>query len=313
MHNDKGTIMIQRFTQLFPLWAILFSLFAWWQPQWLVAGKPAIVPLLMLIMFGMGLSLSWDDFRRALKQPGVIGLGVVMQYSLMPLIAFLIGHLLQLPAEILAGLVLVGACPGGTASNVIAYLARANVALSVAITFASTLVAVIATPLLTWLYLGERIPVPVSGMLISLVQIVVIPVVAGCLLNTFLQRHLAPARELFPLISVAAIVLVIGIIVALNTTRISEAGLLVVAAVILHNGLGLLSGYGIARLLRLDKITARTLAIEVGMQNSGLGVALAIKHFTPLAALPGALFSVWHNLSGSLLAALWRKQVNSEQ
>lgn len=305
--------MIQRLTQLFPLWAILFSLFAWWQPQWLVAGKPAIVPLLMLIMFGMGLSLSWDDFRRALKQPGVIGLGVVMQYSLMPLIAFIIGHLLQLPAEILAGLVLVGACPGGTASNVIAYLARANVALSVAITFASTLVAVIATPLLTWLYLGERIPVPVSGMLISLVQIVVIPVVAGCLLNTFLQRQLAPARELFPLISVAAIVLVIGIIVALNTTRISEAGLLVVAAVILHNGLGLLSGYGIARLLRLDKITARTLAIEVGMQNSGLGVALAIKHFTPLAALPGALFSVWHNLSGSLLAALWRKQVNSEQ
>ncbi len=305
--------MIQRLTQLFPLWAILFSLFAWWQPQWLVAGKPAIVPLLMLIMFGMGLSLSWDDFRRALKQPGVIGLGVVMQYSLMPLIAFIIGHLLQLPAEILAGLVLVGACPGGTASNVIAYLARANVALSVAITFASTLVAVIATPLLTWLYLGERIPVPVSGMLISLVQIVVIPVVAGCLLNTFLQRQLAPDRELFPLISVAAIVLVIGIIVALNATRISEAGLLVVAAVILHNGLGLLSGYGIARLLRLDKITARTLAIEVGMQNSGLGVALAIKHFTPLAALPGALFSVWHNLSGSLLASLWRKQVNSEQ
>ncbi len=232
----------------------------------------------------------------------------------MPLIAFVIGHLLQLPAEVLAGLVLVGACPGGTASNVIAYLARANVALSVAITFASTLVAVIATPLLTWLYLGERIPVPVSGMLMSLVQIVVVPVVAGCALNTLLQRRLAPMRELFPLISVAAIVLVIGIIVALNASRIGEAGLLVIIAVVLHNGLGLLSGYGIARLLRLDKITARTLAIEVGMQNSGLGVALAIKHFTPLAALPGALFSVWHNLSGSMLATVWQKKtVNSEQ
>ncbi len=305
--------MIQRLTQLFPLWALLFSLLAWWQPQWLVGGKPAIVPLLMLIMFGMGLSLTWADFQGVLKRPALIGLGVVLQYALMPLLAFLIGSAMQLPTELLAGLVLVGACPGGTASNVIAYLARANVALSVAITFASTLVAVVATPLLTWLYLGERIAVPVSGMLLSLVQIVVVPVVLGCLLNTFLQRQLTPIRELFPLVSVAAIVLVIGIIVALNAGRISEAGLLVVIAVMLHNGLGLLSGYGIARLLRLDTVTARTLAIEVGMQNSGLGVALAIKHFTPLAALPGALFSVWHNLSGSLLATVWHKQSNSEQ
>lgn len=304
--------MIQRLTQLFPLWAVLFSLFAGWQPQWLTAGKPAIVPLLMLIMFGMGLSLTWSDFQQALKRPAIIGLGVLLQYTLMPLLAFVVGRLLALPPELLAGLVLVGACPGGTASNVIAYLARANVALSVAITFASTLIAVIATPLLTWLYLGERIPVPFSGMFMSLIQIVVIPVVAGCLLNTFLQRQLAPARELFPLISVAAIVLVIGIIVALNAERISEAGLLVVAAVMLHNGFGLVSGYGVARLLRLDKVTARTLAIEVGMQNSGLGVALAIKHFTPLAALPGALFSVWHNLSGSLLASYWQRHQGSE-
>lgn len=302
--------MIQRLTQLFPLWALLFSLLAWWQPQWLVGGKPAIVPLLMLIMFGMGLSLTWADFQGVLKRPALIGLGVVLQYALMPLLAFLIGSAMQLPTELLAGLVLVGACPGGTASNVIAYLARANVALSVAITFASTLVAVVATPLLTWLYLGERIAVPVSGMLISLVQIVVVPVVLGCLLNTFLQRQLTPIRELFPLVSVAAIVLVIGIIVALNAGRISEAGLLVVIAVMLHNGLGLLSGYSIARLLRLDTVTARTLAIEVGMQNSGLGVALAIKHFTPLAALPGALFSVWHNLSGSLLATVWQRRSN---
>jgi len=299
--------MIHRLTQLFPLWALLFSLLAYWQPQWLVAGKPAIVPLLMLIMFGMGLSLSWEDFRRVFKRPRVIVLGVVLQYSLMPLIAWGIGTALQLPQALLIGLVLVGACPGGTASNVIAYLARANVALSVAITFASTLVAVIATPLLTWLYLGERIPVPVTGLLLSLIQIVVIPVVAGCTLNTFLHRQLTPARAIFPLVSVAAIVIVIGIIVALNQGNIAEAGMAVFMAVMLHNALGLVGGYGIARLLRLDPQTARTLAIEVGMQNSGLGVALAIKHFTPLAALPGALFSVWHNLSGSLLASFWRR------
>lgn len=305
--------MIPRLTQLFPLWALVFSLLAWWQPQWLVAGKPAIVPLLMLIMFGMGLTLRWDDFRQVFKRPGVIALGVALQYSLMPLLAWTIGRALQLPKELLIGLVVVGACPGGTASNVIAYLARANVALSVSITLVSTLIAVIATPLLTWCYLGERIPVPVEGMLVSLLQIVVIPVVAGSALNTFFPRQLATARELFPLLSVIAIVVVIGIIVALNQSRMAEAGIAVFVAVALHNALGLAGGYGIARLLRQDKVTARTLAIEVGMQNSGLGVALAVKHFTPLAALPGALFSVWHNLSGSLLAALWRKQVNSEQ
>ena len=295
--------MIPRLTQLFPLWALVFSLLAWWQPQWLVAGKPAIVPLLMLIMFGMGLTLRWDDFRQVFKRPGVIALGVALQYSLMPLLAWTIGRALQLPQELLIGLVVVGACPGGTASNVIAYLARANVALSVSITLVSTLIAVIATPLLTWCYLGERIPVPVEGMLVSLLQIVVIPVVAGSALNTFFPRQLATARELFPLLSVIAIVVVIGIIVALNQSRMAEAGIAVFVAVALHNALGLAGGYGIARLLRQDKVTARTLAIEVGMQNSGLGVALAVKHFTPLAALPGALFSVWHNLSGSLLAA----------
>ncbi|MCG8440050.1 MAG: bile acid:sodium symporter family protein [Pseudomonadales bacterium] len=300
--------MIQRLTQLFPLWALVFSLLAWWQPQWLVAGKPAIVPLLMLIMFGMGLTLRWDDFRQVFKRPGVIALGVALQYSLMPLLAWTIGRALQLPQELLIGLVVVGACPGGTASNVIAYLARANVALSVSITLTSTLIAVIATPLLTWCYLGERIPVPVEGMLVSLLQIVVIPVVAGSALNTFFPRQLATARELFPLLSVIAIVVVIGIIVALNQSRMAEAGIAVFVAVALHNALGLAGGYGIARLLRQDKVTARTLAIEVGMQNSGLGVALAVKHFTPLAALPGALFSVWHNLSGSLLAAIWQKR-----
>jgi len=300
--------MLNRATQLFPLWALLFSLLAYWQPALLVGGKDAIVLLLMLIMFGMGLSLTWEDFQRVLRQPGIIGLGLLLQYSLMPLLAFAIGIALQLPQELLVGLVLVGACPGGTASNVIAYLARADVALSVAITFASTLVAVVATPLLTWLYLGERIPVPIDGMLISLLQIVLLPVTVGCFLNTRFARQLAPLRDVFPLVSVAAIVVVIGIIVALNQGRIAQAGIAIFIAVVAHNGLGLASGYGIARLLRLDKKRARTLAIEVGMQNSGLGVALAVKHFSAMAALPGALFSVWHNLSGSLLAAIWRRK-----
>ncbi|MDX1805176.1 MAG: bile acid:sodium symporter family protein [Alcanivorax sp.] len=300
--------MLNRLTQLFPLWALLFSALAYWQPAWLASQKSAIVPLLMVIMFGMGMTLSWQDFRRVLKSPRVIGLGVLLQYTLMPLLAYLIARLLGLPQELLVGLLLVGTCPGGTASNVIAFLARADVALSVTVTFASTLLAVVATPLLTWLYLGERIAVPVLAMLLSLVQIVVLPVVSGCLINTFFHRRLAAVRHVFPLISVLAIVWVIGIIVALNQGRIADAGLLVLVAVVLHNGLGMLGGYSGARLMRLDRQQARTLAIEVGMQNSGLAVALAVKHFSALAALPGALFSIWHNLSGSLLAAFWQKR-----
>lgn len=300
--------MSQRLTQLFPLWALLFSLLAYWQPQLLTGGKAAIVPLLMLIMFAMGLSLTWQDVRQVLEKPGIIGLGVLLQYSLMPLLAFVVATLLQLPQELLVGLVLVGACPGGTASNVIAYLARANVTLSVAITFASTLVAVLATPLLTGLYLGERIPVPVDGMLLSLLQIVMLPVVLGCALNTLAPSRITPLRPVLPLVSVTAIVVVIGIIVALNQSHLAQAGPAVLVAVVAHNSLGLAGGYGLARLFRLDKHTAKTLAIEVGMQNSGLGVALAVKHFTALAALPGALFSIWHNLAGSLLAAVWRRQ-----
>ncbi|EKF76046.1 Na+ symporter family protein [Alcanivorax hongdengensis A-11-3] len=305
---DKTDIMLNRLTQLFPLWALLFSALAYWQPALLTDQKGAIVPLLMVIMFGMGMTLTGEDFLRVIKAPKVIGLGVVLQYTLMPLLAFGIGQLLDLPRELLVGLVLVGACPGGTASNVIAFLARADVALSVTVTFASTLIAVLATPLLTWLYLGERIPVPVGGMLLSLAQIVLLPVVGGCLINSVFHRQLTPLRNLFPLVSVAAIVWVIGIIVALNQGRIADAGLLVFVAVVLHNGLGMLGGYTGARLMRLNRQQARTLAIEVGMQNSGLAVALAVKHFSTLAALPGALFSIWHNLSGSMLAALWQRK-----
>ena len=226
----------------------------------------------------------------------------------MPLAAFLVGHLLRLPEPLLIGLVIVGCCPGGTASNVIAYLARADVALSISLTFVTTFAAVLLTPMLVWLYLGESVPVPVAGMLFSLIKIVFLPVAAGVALNTLFGRPLVAVKDVFPLISVAAIVLVIAIIVALNHARIADSGALVALAVVLHNFIGLGLGYLRARLLRLPTVTARTVAIEVGMQNSGLGVALALQYFSTLSALPGALFSIWHNLSGSLLAAWWRKR-----
>ena len=295
-------------TTLFPLWALVFALLALWQPEWFAGAKSWIVPLLGVVMFGMGMTLTWGDFAAVLRRPRRIGLGVGLQYLIMPLAAWGIALGLGLPAELTAGLVLVGASPGGTASNVVCFLARGDVALSITLTTASTLLAIVATPLLTWLYVGKQVPVPVLDMLVSIFKIVLLPVTLGVLVNSFFGRRLALVKHLFPLMSVVAIVVIIAIVVALNRSNIANTGWLVAAAVILHNGCGLAAGYGVGMLATRDEKIARTLAIEVGMQNSGLAVALAVKYFSAAAALPGALFSIWHNLSGSLLAALWSRR-----
>jgi len=297
---------------LFPVAAVVISLFALVKPESLYDFKAAIIPLLGLIMFGMGVTLSVDDFRRVLVQPKIIGIGLLLQYSLMPLLAWILSHLLQLPVPLMAGLVLVGACPGGTASNVICYLARGNVALSITITALSTMLAVVITPLLTWLYLGEKIYVPVGAMMISIFKIIVIPVSLGVLVNHFLGQRFVNLKQSLPVLSMAAIVFIIGIIVALNHEKIETMILSVVVAVILHNLCGLYLGYSLSKLLGYDNVICKTIAIEVGMQNSGLGVALASKYFVPAAALPGAIFSIWHNLSGAILASIWARE-NSEK
>lgn len=295
-------------TQLLPAWAIALSLLAWLHPDLFVTARGAIVPLLGVVMFGMGLTLTPANFAEVLGRPGVVGLGVTLQYVVMPLAAWLIGHSLDLPPALLAGLVLVGACPGGTASNVICYLARGDVALSITLTTVSTLLAVILTPALTWLYVGQTVPVPVVAMLWSVFKIVLLPVAGGVLVNRVARGRLERLQHIFPLVSVAAIVFIIAVIVALNRDNLGSVGVTVATAVVLHNLVGLTAGYGVSRLLVCDRRTARTLAIEVGMQNSGLGVALAVKYFSAAAAVPGALFSVWHNLSGSLLAGWWSRR-----
>ena len=208
----------------------------------------------------------------------------------------------------MTGMVLVGATSGGTASNVICYLARGDVALSVSLTLTSTLLAVIATPFLTWLYVGQSIPVDVQAMMLGIGKMVIVPLSLGVLLNSLFQRLVRRLMPYLPLASVIAIAWIIAIIVALNHSSVVQLGIVLAFAVIIHNILGLLSGYYIATVLGYDETVARTLAIEVGMQNSGLSVALALKYFTPLAALPGAVFSIWHNLSGALLASLWQKK-----
>ncbi len=292
----------------FPLLAILVSIFALRYPYYLVDYQVGIIPLLGIIMFAMGMTLSLDDFRRVVKSPRVIGLGLLLQYGLMPLLAFGIAMLLNLPAALMVGLVLIGSCPGGTASNVICYLGQGDVALSITLTAVSTLLAVLLTPLLTWLYIGQEVPVPVLGMMLTVFKIIILPVSLGIIVNRYCEDYLSRLKQLLPLISVLAIVFIIGIIVALNAHQLPQLAAPLVMAVILHNGAGLACGYAIAKCMGYDEKVCRTLAIEVGMQNSGLAVALAAKYFTAIATLPGAFFSIWHNISGSLLAAYWTRK-----
>ncbi|MFD2110602.1 bile acid:sodium symporter family protein [Thiorhodococcus fuscus] len=295
-------------TGLFPFWALLGVGCATLFPEWFVGAKPAIVPLLGLVMFGMGATLDSSGFARVVRRPRGVLIGLALQYGVMPLAGWSIGIAFGFPPELLVGFVLLGASPGGTASNVICYLARGDVALSITLTTASTLLAVVLTPALTWLYVGERVPVPALDMLWSIAEIILLPVAAGLLVRRWLGPRIAPVERVFPSISVGAIVLIIAIIVALNRNHLAEVGLVVAFAVVLHNAIGLAVGYWMARVLREDAQSARTIAIEVGMQNSGLAVALAIKYFSAASALPGAIFSIWHNLSGSLLAAWWSRR-----
>ena len=300
--------ILKKFTSLFPLWAVLLSAVAYLFPQYFAPHQGLIVPFLSLIMLGMGVTLSVDSFLAVFKRPGVVFLGTLMQYTIMPLAAWIVCLILKLPADLAAGVILLGCCPGGTASNVITYLAKGDVALSIVLTSVSTLLAFLATPFLTWFFIGQTVEVDVVGMLTSVVNIVVIPVVLGLLISYFFEKQIKSVKEIFPAISAAAIVIIIAIIIGTNSENLVQSGPLVLLAVILHNGFGLAGGYWISKALKLSEIEARTIAIEVGMQNSGLSVALAIKHFTPIAALPGAIFSIWHNLSGAFLAGYWSKK-----
>lgn len=300
--------MIQWVTKLFPLWAILLSITACFFPEPLSRLKSAIVPLLTVVMFGMGMTLKWSNFKDVVKSPAILIIGVLLQYMIMPLSAFLISIFMGLSPEYTVGMVLVGSSAGGTASNVICYLAKGDVALSISLTMASTLIAIAAMPAFSMLYLHKIIAVPLLKMLYSIVQIVIIPVIAGTTLNTFLGSRLRRFSDVFPFVSTVAIVIIIAIIAGLNQPKIKDIGMLIVVSVMLHNFTGLLCGYWVPKLLGYNEQTCKTISIEVGMQNSGLSVALAVKFFSVAAAIPGAIFSIWHNLSGSVLAAYWSKK-----
>lgn len=293
---------------LFPLLILAGGLIAILTPESFTGLGPFVNPLLGVIMFGMGLTLTPVDFAIIGKHPVPVVIGVLAQYLLMPLLGWGISMALGLPPALAAGVILVGCCPGGTASNVVAYLARGDVALSVAMTSVSTLLAPFLTPLLTLWLAGQYLPVDATAIGRSILQIVLLPVIVGLLVRFFLPRLVVRLLPALPWISVAAITVVVIAVVSGSAAIIFSAGLLVLAAVVLHNVLGYAVGYGAARLFRLPTAARRTTAIEVGMQNSGLAAGLARTYLTPEAALPGAIFSVWHNVSGAVLAAFWRRR-----
>lgn len=292
----------------FAIWVILFAILAFIFPGGFAWIADYISWLLGIIMFGMGLTLTLDDFKSIGKQPKSVLIGVVAQYTIMPLLAFGLATAFQLPAEVAVGVILVGCCPGGTASNVMTFLAKGNTALSVAVTAVSTLLAPILTPSLILLLASKWLPVSAGEMFISIVQVVLIPIILGLVVRLLFSKQVDKATEALPLVSVVGIVAVASAVVAVNTENIAKTGLLIFSIVVLHNVLGLLIGYLLAKVFKLDFSDQKAISIEVGMQNSGLGSQLAIKHFEPITAVPSAIFSVWHNISGPLLATWWGKR-----
>mgnify|MGYP002622976884 CR=1 FL=1 len=269
-----------------------------------------INPLLGVIMFGMGLTLRAEDLRIVFARPKGVLIGCGAQFMVMPTLAWGLCKILNLPTDIAIGVILVGCCPGGTASNVITYLAGGDLALSVGMTAVSTLLAPILTPLLTWLLAGAYVGVDAWGMLKSILMIVVAPIACGLLVQRYLPKLTRAASVYLPALSSMVIAVVVWIIVSHNAETLRMAGALVVLSVILHNVCGLLLGYGVAHAAKLSKKERIAMSVEVGMQNSGLASSLSVSHFAmyPMAAVPGAVFSVWHNISGAIVARIMHKK-----
>ncbi len=291
----------------FAIWVLLFAGLAYIAPghfKWIAAY---VVPLLGIVMFGMGLTLSRSDFREVFTRPWEVAIGVVCHFAIMPGLAWLLTTVFHLPPEIAVGVILVGCCPGGTASNVMTFLARGDLALSVAITSVTTLLAPVVTPALVYLLASQWVQVSAAAMFWSIVQVVILPIALGVLAQWALgEERVKAGVQVLPLVSVVAIVAIVAAVVAGTQEKLASVGWTVLVVVMLHNCLGLLLGYVLGRVFGLELPKRKTLSIEVGMQNSALGVALATAHFSPLAAIPSAIFSVWHNISGPIVATWFR-------
>ena len=270
--------------------------------------------LLGIVMFGMGMTLKLSDFKVVFTKPKAVITGILSQFIIMPLLAFLLVKIFILDPALAVGVILVGSCPGGTSSNVMTYLAKGDVALSVGMTACTTILAPVVTPALVLLLGGATINVSYVSMLMSIVQVVLVPIVLGFVINHFFEKFAQACAKVLPLVSVIAICLIIMAVVAANAAKIMTVGWLIVVVVMLHNLCGYALGYGVGKVLGLSRDQMRTLSIEVGMQNSGLATSLATVHFAamPLAAVPGTVFSVWHNISGAIYANILARTAKEE-
>ena len=270
--------------------------------------KPTVInPLLGLVMFGMGLTLNLDDFKVVFSRPKDVVAGCVAQFTIMPLLAWTLARVFQLDNALALGVILVGCCPGGTASNVITYLAKGDLALSVGMTGVSTILAPLLTPLLTWMLAGERVEVDVLSMLLSILWVVILPIVAGFIIKKILPKNTQKTVAYLPAFSTIVIAVIVMVVIAHNAEKLMQGSWVVIIVILLHNGCGLALGFLIGCLLGMERKKRVAVSIEVGMQNSGLASSLATMHFAayPMATIPGALFSVWHNISGALLAKIY--------
>ncbi|MBR3287478.1 MAG: bile acid:sodium symporter family protein [Bacteroidales bacterium] len=290
---------------------LLSAVAAYFFPEMMSRIRPKTINYLLgLVMFGMGLTLNLGDFRVVFSRPRNLFIGCLAQFTVMPLLAWLLSRVFALDEALALGVVLVGCCPGGTASNVITYLAKGDLALSVGMTGVSTLLSPLLTPLLTWFLIGKQVDVNVLQMFLSILWVVIVPIVAGLVVKRIWKGFTERCVDYLPAVSSLAICFIVAIVIAANAPKLMRGGALVVLVVVLHNVCGLLLGYFAGRLAGLSTAQRRAVSIEVGMQNSGLASSLAVMHFAayPLASVPGAVFSVWHNISGAVVARIYARR-----
>ena len=305
--------MLRRFTSLMPLWVVVLGLLGYARPALRSWFKPGLQWMFFGTMLGIGCSMQFSDFQPLRRRPHLVLLGIAVQFLVMPGCGFIIAKALRLPPDLFLGMILVGVVPGAMASNVIAYLARTDVAYSIALTSTATLLSPLLTPALTYLYANTVVHIDFLALLLSLLKIVIMPLLIGFGLKHFFPKQIDRVHDLFPALSTLCIAVICGVIVALNQSKIASLSLLIFLAIFIHNLLGYAGGYLGGMLLRFDTRRKRTLSIEVGMQNAGLGAVLAVTHFSPETALIPAVFATWCVITASLLARCWARKCKTSE
>ena len=302
--------VFELFSRLMPVWVVLFGIIGFFSPDPVTFFKPYIEWMFFFTMKGIGAVLNFSEFIPILKKPHTVFLGIFAQFLIMPSLAFVIGNLLDLSVPLKLGLILAGCVPGAMASNVIAYLAKTDVAYSIAITSTATLLAPVLTPVLTYLYAHTIIDVPFLKMFLLIIKIVILPLFLGFLLRRFYRKKIDKISYIFPAFSTVFIALICAVVVAANRESLLKVSLVVFIAVFMLNLSGLVLGYFAGALYRFDERRRRTLAIEVGMQNAGLGALLALTLFTDETAIVPAIFATWCVITASVLAEIWSFRSN---